>query len=282
MNPVQFSSAGPCPPHHQTNITTEFALSKHLPFGMPFSTENPHDEQGPSNDDSSRSQPPSLPPETYNYLIHALLSLQGSAYPQTYPPTYLYPIHSNPLQNYHSLWPFGTAPPISSSSIAGPPSFYPTNPTIPVPPLAVPQIAGSSQLTPSPAASPTTAPTAQDQEGMEDATYTVEDKRRRNTAASARFRVKKKLKTLDLERTIADLTARTEELEREATDLRRENGWLKEIVLLKGRNFAALNIGLEAPALGNRQDQVDKDDRTRGESEPESTKRRKKGQDEES
>ncbi|KAL1738640.1 hypothetical protein HDZ31DRAFT_16016, partial [Schizophyllum fasciatum] len=57
-----------------------------------------------------------------------------------------------------------------------------------------------------------------------------EEKRRRNTAASARFRIKKKQKTLNLERSVADLTGRAEELEKEAADLRRENGWLREIV----------------------------------------------------
>jgi len=68
----------------------------------------------------------------------------------------------------------------------------------------------------------------------DEAAAVAEDKRRRNTSASARFRIKKKQRTLNLERTVADLTGRTEELEREASDLRRENGWLKEIVLLKG------------------------------------------------
>ncbi|KDQ54812.1 hypothetical protein JAAARDRAFT_105377, partial [Jaapia argillacea MUCL 33604] len=58
-----------------------------------------------------------------------------------------------------------------------------------------------------------------------------EDKRRRNTAASARFRIKKKQKVLNLERTVSDLTGRAEDLEREATELRRENGWLKEIIM---------------------------------------------------
>ncbi|KAF9243897.1 hypothetical protein BU15DRAFT_7434, partial [Melanogaster broomeanus] len=57
-----------------------------------------------------------------------------------------------------------------------------------------------------------------------------EDKRRRNTAASARFRIKKKQRSVNLERTVTDLTGRAEELEREAADLRRRNGWLKEIV----------------------------------------------------
>lgn len=49
----------------------------------------------------------------------------------------------------------------------------------------------------------------------------------------ARFRVKKKNKSLNLERSVSDLSGRVGELEQEAADLRRENGWLKEIVVLK-------------------------------------------------
>jgi len=60
-----------------------------------------------------------------------------------------------------------------------------------------------------------------------------EEKRRRNTAASARFRVKKKVKAHNLERSVSDLSERVDELEQEASDLRRENGWLKEIIVLK-------------------------------------------------
>ncbi len=51
----------------------------------------------------------------------------------------------------------------------------------------------------------------------------------------ARFRLKKKQKNVNLEHTISDLTGRAEELEKQAEDLRRENGWLKEIVILKSR-----------------------------------------------
>jgi hypothetical protein len=49
----------------------------------------------------------------------------------------------------------------------------------------------------------------------------------------ARFRTKKKVKTHNLERTVSGLSGRVDELEEEAADLRRENGWLKEIVVLK-------------------------------------------------
>ncbi|KAI0639036.1 hypothetical protein C8Q77DRAFT_1204598 [Trametes polyzona] len=80
-----------------------------------------------------------------------------------------------------------------------------------------------------------------------EAIVSAEDKRRRNTAASARFRIKKKQWTLNLERTISDLSGRVEELEREAAELRRENGWLKEIVMLKSKRFAGVVPDLEPP-----------------------------------
>jgi len=59
----------------------------------------------------------------------------------------------------------------------------------------------------------------------------------------ARFRIKKKQKTLELERTVSDLTSRATELEREAANLRRENTWLKEIVIMKGRQNISNNQG---------------------------------------
>ncbi|PPQ66113.1 hypothetical protein CVT26_010914 [Gymnopilus dilepis] len=86
----------------------------------------------------------------------------------------------------------------------------------------------------------TSSPEVEQTEGERQAI--AEEKRRRNTAASARFRIKKKHKTLELERSVSDLTGRAEELEREAADLRRENGWLKEIVMLKGARYAASNM----------------------------------------
>jgi len=58
----------------------------------------------------------------------------------------------------------------------------------------------------------------------------AEEKRRRNTEASG-----KQPLSLNLEQTISELSGRAEELEKEAEDLRRENGWLKEIVIMKSR-----------------------------------------------
>ncbi|KAL0563170.1 hypothetical protein V5O48_018905 [Marasmius crinis-equi] len=59
----------------------------------------------------------------------------------------------------------------------------------------------------------------------------AEDKRRRNTAASARFRLKKKEREFALETKAKELETRVNELERECEGLRRENGWLKGLVV---------------------------------------------------
>lgn len=75
----------------------------------------------------------------------------------------------------------------------------------------------------------------EDEDSEAERAVTAEDKRRRNTAASARFRSKKKQWLLNMERTVTSLSRQVDELEREAADLRRENGWLKEIVMLRAR-----------------------------------------------
>lgn len=59
----------------------------------------------------------------------------------------------------------------------------------------------------------------------------AEDKRRRNTAASARFRAKKKEREAAMERKAKVLEERLVELERECENLRKENGWLKGLVV---------------------------------------------------
>lgn len=104
-----------------------------------------------------------------------------------------------------------------------------------------------------------------------------DDKRSRNTAASgtflslspfwfcasthyhysyrtARFRIKKKQRALNLERTVTDLQGRAEDLEKEVTELRRENGWLKEMVVMKGRRTLAA-----MPARGKGKEREDEE-----------------------
>lgn len=60
-----------------------------------------------------------------------------------------------------------------------------------------------------------------------------EDKRRRNTAASARFRVKKKQREAQLEKTAKEMTDRVRDLEQKVGQLEMENKLLKELVTEK-------------------------------------------------
>ncbi|KAL7281488.1 hypothetical protein ACG7TL_004803 [Trametes sanguinea] len=83
--------------------------------------------------------------------------------------------------------------------------------------------------------SPSDAPTPESPEDSKSTSGTpltaAEDKRRRNTAASARFRLKKKEREAALERKAKELEVRVGELEKECEALRRENGWLKGLVV---------------------------------------------------
>lgn len=63
-----------------------------------------------------------------------------------------------------------------------------------------------------------------------------EDKRRRNTAASARFRVKKKQREQNLERTAKEMTDKAAALEARIGQLEMENKWLKSLITEKNEN----------------------------------------------
>lgn len=68
-----------------------------------------------------------------------------------------------------------------------------------------------------------------------------EDKRRRNTAASARFRVKKKQREQALEKSAKEMCEKVAALEQKITQLETENQWLKKLVIEK-------NEGSKAPS----------------------------------
>ncbi|KAN0132072.1 hypothetical protein V8E53_010109 [Lactarius tabidus] len=75
-----------------------------------------------------------------------------------------------------------------------------------------------------------------------------EDKRRRNTAASARFRLKKKEREAALEKKSKELEMRVMEMERECEGLRRENGWLKGLVVgVTGAGAGPATAGVKRP-----------------------------------
>jgi len=69
-----------------------------------------------------------------------------------------------------------------------------------------------------------------------------EDKRRRNTAASARFRVKKKQREQALEKTAKEMTDKANNLEKRVHELELENKWLKGLITEKtsGQEFSDL------------------------------------------
>lgn len=60
-----------------------------------------------------------------------------------------------------------------------------------------------------------------------------EDKRRRNTAASARFRIKKKQREQALEKSAKDMTDKVTSLENRVAQLETENKWLKNLLVEK-------------------------------------------------
>ncbi|KAL0078600.1 hypothetical protein J3Q64DRAFT_1765352 [Phycomyces blakesleeanus] len=61
----------------------------------------------------------------------------------------------------------------------------------------------------------------------------VEDKRKRNTAASARFRMKKKMREHELEQQTTEMTKKTEELESRVKGLEQEIKWLRSLIVEK-------------------------------------------------
>ncbi|KAG0174364.1 hypothetical protein DFQ28_006653 [Apophysomyces sp. BC1034] len=70
-------------------------------------------------------------------------------------------------------------------------------------------------------------------------THVVEDdKRRRNTAASARFRLKKKVREQQMEQTVREMTEKSERLEDRARELELEIKWLRSLLIEKGVNIS--------------------------------------------
>lgn len=138
--------------------------------------------------------------------------------------------HMSPPPQQHGSLPYHQGPSVPSSPTS---PFIPSQYPVPPPP---PQMESSTSR-----GSRGRSVSSTDDMTEAERAMNAEEKRRRNTAASARFRIKKKQKTVNLERSVSDLTGRAEELEREVSDLRRENGWLKEIVMLKGTRYAATN-----------------------------------------
>ncbi|WFD28005.1 hypothetical protein MNAN1_003013 [Malassezia nana] len=67
-----------------------------------------------------------------------------------------------------------------------------------------------------------------------------EDKRRRNTAASARFRIKKKQREAALEMSARELESQVNELKQENERLRTENEWLRRLITVRPEGLSAV------------------------------------------
>ncbi|KAG0293740.1 hypothetical protein BGZ96_002382 [Linnemannia gamsii] len=72
-----------------------------------------------------------------------------------------------------------------------------------------------------------------------------EDKRRRNTAASARFRQKKKLREQALEQTAREQSVRAEQLENRVRELEMEVRWLRGLIVEKDTRLQAATMTLQ-------------------------------------
>ncbi|GAW04774.1 bzip transcription factor [Lentinula edodes] len=199
-------------------------------------------------------QPQASHDPAYNALLLALLQAQHSQHaPPNFPPAMsqqVYGQHSVPQPSFGSIpsqyqWP---PPPTFSQQQQNFPynqlgmsahaTGYPNLPQINTNvAMGTPDTSSAAVATSS--SSPPTAVSRTESPDPTDPSVT-EDKRRRNTAASGNTVLFSRRSPLILD--FVYLTGRADELEKEAADLRRENGWLKEIVMLKGSRFAGLDV----------------------------------------
>ncbi|KAF9403563.1 hypothetical protein BGZ94_004566 [Podila epigama] len=84
-----------------------------------------------------------------------------------------------------------------------------------------------------------------------------EDKRRRNTAASARFRYKKKLREQALEQTAKEQTVRAETLEARVKELEMEVKWLRGLIVEKDSRLHEVTSNAAADDHANKRIKID-------------------------
>lgn len=110
---------------------------------------------------------------------------------------------------------------------------------------SIPSIASASP-------SPSIGPVDTEDSSPDNKVTAEEDKRRRNTAASARFRIKKKLREQEMERNTKELQTKVQSLENKVMQLEMENRWLKNLVVEKNeaRDMSDL-LDMKKKILGN-------------------------------
>lgn len=110
------------------------------------------------------------------------------------------------------------------------PPNYTTSPTSGISPVATNNYDQSAKKRKLDTAAPFPEPQSLDESARNAA---EEDKRRRNTAASARFRVKKKQREQALEKTAKEMSDKATRLEQKVQQLETENAWLKSLITEK-------------------------------------------------
>jgi hypothetical protein len=140
-----------------------------------------------------------------------------------------------------------TFPQVHDASLNGAPEPTPIAPQVPTTPIPVPAANPAAAVTPTtPTGSKRKQPPHSDSPKSLDEAARIaaeEDKRRRNTAASARFRIKKKQREQALERTVKEASDKNAVLEARVSQLELENGWLKNLITEK--NSGASSNGSE-------------------------------------
>ncbi|KAJ5542102.1 hypothetical protein N7461_008105 [Penicillium sp. DV-2018c] len=153
----------------------------------------------------------------------------------------------NSLPNYeHDLSGSNTHVPMHNAHFSAAPSLpsgHMTSNQAPIQPApfsATPKVAPAPSTTSRSPPAPVTGTKRKSsaksiQENAEEASRLMaeEDKRRRNTAASARFRVKKKQREAALEQTVKETTEKNEILEARVSQLELENHWLRGLIMEK-------------------------------------------------
>ncbi|KAI5784608.1 hypothetical protein EDC01DRAFT_201955 [Geopyxis carbonaria] len=105
--------------------------------------------------------------------------------------------------------------------------------------------AGDFSTSSSPQTSPTPKPEYAHLSIQEQAHLAAEeDKRRRNTAASARFRIKKKQRDQALERQTKEMADQVSGLEKKITQLELENRWLRNLLVEKNEKMMEVTGGI--------------------------------------
>jgi hypothetical protein len=241
------------------DLSSQLDLWSTLTFDNEDSAISPREENAETKqEDDDEEEEPAAHDSHVNVVTGTVIPNQGVNHPYQQPPvpqqdfdltTFLSGFGINPFTQAPSVSPQQPQPAVPSLAqlLALHASQRPTIPfNIPIPSLPATTASAQSSVvntpgpTPPPAkksrtrkASVSVSPDSPEdpKNAVEIALSAAEDKRKRNTAASARFRLKKKEREAALESRAKELEAKVSELERECEGLRRENGWLKGLVV---------------------------------------------------